>query len=1460
MAMFVAQLPEGAAAPTHQQLFEAAIPSAAQYYQQLIANHGDVQASYAALVGSSGGADAPALLLEDLQPEDGDAPHADHVLSASSNELHGTVEEAAWELLAAIDPQDSTPEEAASIIRELTKYFTARFPSQDRLPPVWQTFSDLLDKVLSQDNVTAEDIVFCGIREDIAGSGTALHKLVQSAVGRDMPSVVRSVGLLLDAGVDIHAEDSSGLTALCHAASLHMHPVFIRLVDGGAHGGQHTWALVEYRNLLLQTQQTPELKLCHQALKKVAARNRKVAWYFSWSLLFPSTTKREECIFQTESFSSCKVQPIVRNQLFKVDGAFNTVNTFGRRLVGRIGIENKTYGHLYLKVRPELPGVESAVRELARLLFGVNAMPYVELVRWSKAVKGTKGLGPGTPVLVSQGVPGLTLQEIITEKDEAKKNAVLHKLEKTSVSEALILALLTMPEDGKPDNYICEPNGDGEYRLIGIDNDHAFAPAVATEKGHKELKVKCCLFCLDEMHDKLAPKVRKDLLFIDAVSVVRNWVSRLKKRHAAHARLFQSEEEVTRLLRDKKEPCALGVPFRPGAVKRLCDKIVRMQSLINREPNCTHFELMKEVEPMLAIRYRIALDKKDLDVGQRFRDVDGEFFSRVTAGNYESMFNSRQMLSMNLLGMKTDAGVLLKMLKGEQYGPVQALEELESFATQWKQAELEKFMTERGLNPDLHLMPAHQIEDMMTTVDFQDVPTNTQQVLLNELRQKDMRRLDFTNCLILDDRFLESLIQFRNVTSIHLNGCLQINLSFGLLHAIAECCKALKEWCMSDLPQPRRIARATVTSVRALQLPLLEKMTLTRLPLLCEVRLEAPLLTRIDLTECPKLTVLEVHAPSLDRLDITDCENMQEQELAAFAQSCGSGSLAFVNVGLFGLTPMLTKLVFGATMIKSILSKGGERFWATAKRVASIADDEPSIEASVLLECTEEEIAWEALKNVFRIAGNDTDFPREVIGGGKPDVWQLAQDCARVSIAQNNAALARSILKVGAVYDWDVGSAVASVAILDGNIGLSMITAGESHGWELVKTISNVAKKDISLAETILSIGSTHNWASAETLASVAIDQPDLVLPLLALGARRDWNTVFHLATIAKTSKALVNTILKLGQKHDWQVAGLLAKCAANEPITRLTLINCPLEPEDAIAISELLQSNTNLEVAIFSGCNLGEDGGCLLADSLSGTASALKELWLWDCNFGPRVAEQFAKTITTTTTTIESLSFRGHAFGAAGGCAIASSLKDTKKLRELRIDDCLLEDATAFAFGAALAEQSSLQLLELSNASFGDEGGKAIAEGLAKNSILTKLILSNCGLGSASGSALGQAVESLTALKTLDLHGDVLGEPGCNAIVSGLLKNRSITNLRLWGCGAADSTAQLLSELLMHNSTLTTLAISLENMTADGVVKLGGGLLKHSGLKELRIGNNPDLVSVVVDTLADLSTKVVLV
>ena len=117
-------------------------------------------------------------------------------------------------------------------------------------------------------------------------------------------------------------------------------------------------------------------------------------------------------------------------------------------------------------------------------------------------------------MLLSQCVPGQTLLEVINPrvKDPNPKNNVLKKLDAAAFSQAVLLAILTMPEDGKPDNYICEELPSGRYRLVCIDNDHSFAPA-ASERGlHAHFKVKCILFCLDTMHDAIDPGVRSAVL------------------------------------------------------------------------------------------------------------------------------------------------------------------------------------------------------------------------------------------------------------------------------------------------------------------------------------------------------------------------------------------------------------------------------------------------------------------------------------------------------------------------------------------------------------------------------------------------------------------------------------------------------------------------------------------------------------------------------------------------------------------------------------------------------------------------------------------------------------------------------------------------------------------------------------------------------------------------------------
>lgn len=497
---------------TLQQLFERTLPTAAKYYSQVVATYGAGALALARLDAESS---SSYMHVEDIL-ENVDSPSASQtgrVPKADEKDTHGSLADAVWELLSLTNPTDLTPVEIAEILNILTSSLgNSKYTTQDNLPPAWQAHSQLLHDAF-RGGAKPAIVKFCSphINQDDSSGSRPIHVAVEIA---NCAQASENISALIAEGADVNAVDNNGFTALCLAAQQQAHILFTRLVAAGACGGQHTWVLLEYRKILRNLPGDKTVNDASISLDTITNVNRKLAWYFSWSASLPSTTNRADCIFQTESFSSCMVSANAKTQLFRSDGAFNSATVFGRRLVGKVGQGKATCGDLFLKVRPELPGVEIAVRELARRLFGVNAMPYAELVRWSKKVPGTKSLGPGTPVLISQGVAGPTLAEVISAKDTSIQDRTLKNLEPESLSEALILALLTMPEDGKPDNYICEPTETGQYRLIGIDNDHAFAPPVATERGHKELKVKCCLFCLDQMMDQIAPKCRKTLLYV----------------------------------------------------------------------------------------------------------------------------------------------------------------------------------------------------------------------------------------------------------------------------------------------------------------------------------------------------------------------------------------------------------------------------------------------------------------------------------------------------------------------------------------------------------------------------------------------------------------------------------------------------------------------------------------------------------------------------------------------------------------------------------------------------------------------------------------------------------------------------------------------------------------------------------------------------------------------------------
>ena len=406
------------------------------------------------------------------------------------------------------------------------------------------------------------------------------------------------------------------------------------------------------------------------------------------------------------------------------------------------------------------------VRELGRVLFGRQTMPHVELGRWMHDDVG--GLKTNDPVLLSQGVPGSTLQEVLV-RDAAGRDAVLNNLDPRSVSEAIILAMLTMPEDGKPDNYICEHLGDGTYGIVCIDNDHAFAPPFCTgkAKGAAKLVVKCVLFCMDQMQHTIHPDVRDALCntSFSPLDVVQQWLGKLQAINAQNRALYEeSGASAKTLWSHSKAPCVIGVPVPPGAVAKLCDKLRRLKLFLGQAGACSHMQILSEVEPQLAARYLRASSEDD--VWARFKEIDGSGFE-VVKGVFNTTLGTHVMMTSLLQVFKNQVSLVEMVQAGTKCSPVQARDELDKLRLEWQAAAESTLKLVKGLISDesvntltsLGVIPSDVIEAFLGRVDFRLVSPQLQQRVLTMLASASTRlnRVVLNGFSALDQRSVVSL-------------------------------------------------------------------------------------------------------------------------------------------------------------------------------------------------------------------------------------------------------------------------------------------------------------------------------------------------------------------------------------------------------------------------------------------------------------------------------------------------------------------------------------------------------------------------------------------------------------------------------------------------------------------------------------------------------------------------------
>ncbi len=362
-----------------------------------------------------------------------------------------------------------------------------------------------------------------------------------------------------------------------------------------------------------------------------------------------------------------------RKQIFQkgVAAGFPRENLYGRHNTVKLfcSIGNGMQVGIHLKEYPEFFGREVMVHHLAKHLFGFITPP-VSLWRLNKLEGFWTKSKKGYPVLASRLIAGGTLRDAIDYHPHQ-----LTQLDKQSVSEAIVLAMMINSEDGRADQYMLEPYSLGsviKYRIVSIDNERAFVRPIALDANGREiagpagLQVKNILFCLDEMLEPLHERVIEKILAIDPYKLLTSWLEDLKKeqdtisgtKSPMKAALFNETE--------RKDLAAIGVNldlvFMPSLVIDIYQKLIRLQTALKRDPLVTGLDLLHAALPNLAIRYRKAFREQNT-VDARFRLLTQDSFDvqEIKEPEYQLLLWPKSKINLHLpLNYKGNAIVLAR--------------------------------------------------------------------------------------------------------------------------------------------------------------------------------------------------------------------------------------------------------------------------------------------------------------------------------------------------------------------------------------------------------------------------------------------------------------------------------------------------------------------------------------------------------------------------------------------------------------------------------------------------------------------------------------------------------------------------------------------------------------------------------------------------------------------------------
>lgn len=665
----------------------------------------------------------------------------------------------------------------------------------------------------------------------------------------------------------------------------------------------------QYRDLKKRDDLLPSF---WQSFHTLQERNAKVGWTVTLEEIFPLAPSPKQQTGQQNTIqgTSGETRTLTTNILKQLEDPNHEI-TQGRRKVVRVE-SNGCFA--FIKFYPELVGLEEAVGELTRRMIGFGA-PHGELFKFPD----------GRPAWVSQGIPGDTLQWVLTNDPNR-----LEKLDPVSTTKFILMAMLTNPEDGKPDNYIVEPlpGNPTLYRLSSPDNDHGFVPAFVKTKPNKGglfskpelvVQVKTILYCLDLMNQPIPEETKALFLNGDPLILMQEWLDVLDRRNRHYETLYSSKEAAALF---KGHQCFMGVPFQKGMISHLYSKWVRFQDCL-WEKSLTPLGLLNKVEPRLANRYRASFENsQNKTVWDRFKWVDGDFYHQTGA----TITPSGAILTSQNIPMHESA--LESIRNGQGLGPKQAITELKIIVEQKKAT---------GLSIG-HMVTDSQREDFLKEFDFGQLVISAQRNIVNELipHAANLRRLILKNCAVLNDDLLQKSFLLGDLVCLDLNGCAAI--THDILSILSRNMPGLEVLNLANLPKLRWVANAGVINYDTITFRQLRKLNLSNCTALEAIDIDVPNLENLWANGAKKLELLKlksnmndevfynflntIESPNLNaqKVEFTNCLNITKGAKAIFSAFVSSQlkplnlsqleslDLSGYQIGAAGIELLVTKI------------------------------------------------------------------------------------------------------------------------------------------------------------------------------------------------------------------------------------------------------------------------------------------------------------------------------------------------------------------------------------------------------------------------------------------------------------------------------------------------------------------------------------------------------------------------